>query len=78
MKPDVYIAGDYAGLKTNNLTAYYGYEETEDDEWCFVARFGNEVIRIPASKLKVRDKTDCQECLLMGLAWLTMKYHLTL
>lgn len=78
MVPDVYSSGDYAGFVSKNLTAYYGYEETENDEWCFVAQFGNEKIKIPSSKLKVDDTFNCQECLLKGLAWVMMKYKLTL
>jgi hypothetical protein len=71
-----YAAGDYAGLISKNLEAYYGYEETtEDGEWCFVARVGKtEVLRIPQSKLTAQDKLDCESCLLAGLAKLFDKY----
>ncbi len=55
MKPNVYTNDDYAGLSANNVSFYFGYEQTvcrkcgerncsdedhyEDLEWCFVATF---------------------------------------
>jgi len=78
MIPDIYSASDYAGLSSKNLTAYYGYEVTdENDEWCFEAKFNNEIIKIPSSKLGVKDKFDCTECLLRGISLVMMKYKLT-
>lgn len=70
MQTRSYIASDYAGLDAGPWSFYYGYEKTDaNDEWCFVAsRGGDEKMRIPASKLTSRDKFDCGECLLSGLA----------
>ena len=69
-KPDVYRASDYAGVSTKDFTAYYGYEEIdENEEWCFVAKFDDIEIRIPFSRLGARDQFDCYECLLNGIAW---------
>lgn len=71
-----YAAGDYAGIVSKNLEAYYGYEETTaEGEWCFVARVGEtEVLRIPQSKLNAEDKFNCSSCLLAGLSALFDKY----
>lgn len=80
-----YIAGDYAGFESNNLDAYYGYEETVkvggEEEWCFVAwrKSGTErteIMRIPSSQLKGADSFECAECLLNGLAMLFDKFEL--
>lgn len=77
--PDVYSASDYAGISTENFSAYYGYEEVgENDEWCFIATIGDTKIKIPFSKLKAKDKFECTDCLLMGIAWILTKYKLTL
>lgn len=79
MKPDVYSAGDYAGIRSKNFKAYYGYEVTdENDEWCFKANFGDTEIIIPFSKLKASDKFDCADCLMVGVGWLFQKYMLSL
>lgn len=98
MKASVYTAGDYAGLRTKHLAAYYGYEEIychtcdayvkhgkdseehayHETEWCFVAEFNGETIRIPASKLRVDDVWNTGDCLLKGVAWLLEKYELRL
>jgi len=74
MKPRVYGASDYAGLETDNAKFYYGYEETEGDEWCFTAEFNNQKIKVPASKLQVKDTWDCVYCLLVGIGWVVTKY----
>ena len=79
MKAKVYSSGDYAVIESKNFKAYYGYEVTnEDDDWCFEARFEDEVIIIPFSKLGTDDKFNCVENLMKGIAWLFMKYKLTL
>lgn len=79
MKPIAYSSGDYAAIRSENFKAYYGYEVTsEDGEWCFEARFEDEVITIPFSKLGTGDKFNCVENLMKGIAWLFMKYKLTL
>lgn len=78
MKPDIYSAGDYAGIKAKNFQAYYGYETAdENDEWCFMAEFDGTKITIPFSKLKASDQFNCMDCLLTGIAWLFQKYKLT-
>lgn len=76
-----YVAGDYAGLQSKNLSAYYGYEETvgdgDDAEWCFVARVGEEeILRIPRSGLTTAEVFDCDVLLLEGLAALFDKFTL--
>lgn len=49
---DVYTSDDYAGLSLGNLHFYYGYEVTEDDEWCFTVTKGDrELFKMPMSKL---------------------------
>lgn len=78
MKPDFYTSGDYAGLSTKNASFYYGYEETEDDEWCFTADIeGLEKIKVPFSKLQAKDQFDCVECLMVGIGWVLTKYNLS-
>ena len=77
MKPKISIASDYASFSSNNLMAYYGYEETDkNDEWCFVAELNGETIKIPSSKLKLENGFNVTEGLLMGLALITTKYKL--
>lgn len=79
MKPDVYSSSDYAGITANNFKAYYGYEVTdENEEWCFEATFGTKTITIPFSKLKSDDQFNCEHNLILGIAWLMMKYKLAL
>lgn len=78
-KPEVYSASDYAGISTENFSAYYGYEQVdENDEWCFTATIEETKIKIPFSKLKAKDQFNCKDCLLMGIAWVLTKYKLTL
>lgn len=83
-----YWSGDYAGLTSKNFSAYYGYEVTqlrenpeddEDVEWCFEAKFNNERIIIPYSKLRSENsESDCMHNLMQGIAWILTKYKLTL
>ena len=66
------IASDYAVLRIGNIRFYYGYEATDDKgEWCFSAsdQESNSESRftIPQSKLNVRDKWNCAECLMDGI-----------
>lgn len=77
MKPDFYSSGDYAGLTTKNFQAYYGYEEVDENgEWCFTAKFGDENIKVPFSKLKADDQFNCVECLLIGIGWVLTKHKI--
>ena len=78
-KPDFYYSDDYAGLSFKNGNFYYGYETTsgDDDEWCFVAKFNDEVIIIPHSKLGTEDQFDVVENLNIGIGWILAKYELT-
>lgn len=74
-KPNVYWASDYAGIDVPRVGKfYYGYEETigseDEEEWCFSARFGNQEVIIPFSKLEAEDQCNCQDCLLHGIAQL--------
>ena len=79
MAPEVYSSGDYAGITAKNFTAYYGYEVTDENgEWCFQASFDDETITIPFRKLKSDDQFNCEHNLMRGIAWLMMKYKLTL
>jgi hypothetical protein len=64
-----YIAGDYAGIESNGVSLYYGYEVTdENNEWCFVAKADGKSVTIPSSELGVRDTFECGECLIAGIA----------
>lgn len=56
----------------------YADHEGHETEWCFVAEFNGETIRIPSSKLKADDARDTGMCLLKGIAWLLEKYELRL
>ena len=88
MKPSYYWWSDYAGFESNNLSCYYGYEVTqlvdnpeddEDTEWCFEAKFNNERIIIPYSKLNSgEEQCEVLPNLLKGIGWILTKYKLTL
>ena len=79
MKPYVYSKNDYAGITAKNFIACYGYEvEDGNEEWCFQASFNDETITIPFSKLKGDDPFNCEHNLMLGIAWLMMKYKITL
>jgi len=90
-RPNVYHAGDYAGLGAKHGSFYYGYEETicgdcgerncknHDDaehDWCFVAKIGADPIVIQSKNLGTSDKFDCVENLLLGIGWIMAKYTL--
>ncbi len=78
-KAAVHFRGDYAAISSKNLTAYYGWECTDDDgNWCFKANFNDTEIIIPFSKLDNKDRYDCYACLLKGISWLMEKYKLSL
>jgi len=55
-------------------------EDCEDagGEWCFYAKFNEEVIYIPFSKLGTKDMFDVVSCLNMGIGWVLAKYKLVL
>lgn len=38
MKTKILISDDYAVLNFGDYNAYYGYEETMDDDWAFVLK----------------------------------------
>ena len=79
MKPSIGISSDYATMSCGAGSFYYGYEETEGDEWCFVAKLGigpEEVIKVPFSKLGAKNQWDCVECLMIGIGWVLTKYPL--
>lgn len=71
-----YVASDYAGLSGGAVSFYFGYEETLFDEWCFVAKeHGKETLRLPQSKLGVKDRWAVEENLMAGVAkWLERTY----
>ena len=75
MKPSISIASDYAVLSTKNASFYYGYEVTINNMWCFEAKFNDEKITIPVSKLGVK-KGNVVECLLSGIGLILSKYKL--
>jgi hypothetical protein len=79
-KPNFYTASDYAGLTFCGGSFYYGYEVTsgDDEEWCFSAKFGENEIIIPFSKLGAKNMFDVTVCLNMGIGWILAKYKLTL
>ncbi len=64
-----------AELVSRNLRAWYGLE---DGAWKFTADFDGINVTIPKEKLQVPENADCDICLLIGISWLLMKYHLTL
>lgn len=68
----IYVASDYAGLSGGRFAFYFGYEETLDDEWCFVVKEnGEETLRIPQSKLGCKDQWDVTANLMAGISeWL--------
>ncbi len=74
----IYSASDYAGFESKNLKVYYGYEQVDkNDEWLFVAEFGDTTIKIPRSKLQPLVKGDMPvDYLLAGLAKLFLNYRL--
>ena len=55
---------------------YYGYEVRINNMWCFEAKFNDEKITIPVSKLGVKNALDVVECLLMGIGLILAKYKL--
>jgi len=77
MKPSISIASDYVVLTTKNASFYYGYEVTINNMWCFEAKFNDEKVTIPVSKLGVKNG-NVVECLLMGIGWILAKYKLQL
>ena len=77
-KPDFYVASDYIGIETNLIEYYYGYEETEDDEWCFVAKLKKDDSIIYKEKYSTYcdDQFDVVKCFNLGLANYLDKFHL--
>lgn len=71
MRPNCYIAGDYAGIE-GPIEAYYGYEVVDEDteEWCFVVRKkGKEVFRRTNSQLlEIAPNNSPEGMLIAGLA----------
>lgn len=72
MEPDFSIASDYATCSGGRTDFYFGYERTVGDEWAFTAsKNGVEWLRLPQSKLGVREGSDMAEFLLAGISlWL--------
>lgn len=71
-----YVASDYAGLSGGAVSFYFGYEKTMSDEWCFVVEeHGEETMRLPQSKLGVKDRWAVEENLMAGVSkWLERKF----
>lgn len=86
---EVYIAGDYGGLRNAGFEFYYGYEQTvcknhcdedcENCEWAFVAkRNGKEELRIGWSELGVStDQFSIEKNLLAGIGYFLEKNAVT-
>jgi hypothetical protein len=80
MEPIVGISDDYASCSFGQYSFYYGYEEVcgEDDDWCFVAKFNGNEIKIPGSKIGLDKNGEMSENVLTGILWLFAKYDLKL
>lgn len=60
MKIEQYYSDDYAGLDTDNIKFYYGYEVTnpkDPDEWCFQVKIKGEVVYTAGTK-KIEKSVD--------------------
>lgn len=78
MKAKTYKGEFFAGITSKNFSAYYGDEVIDEKgEWCFEAKFGTTVIKIPFSKLGCSDRFNCMECLMKGVAWIFEKYNIS-
>lgn len=88
MQVEQYYSDDYAGLKSGNISFYYGYEvECESNEepssfnenWCFqVMVDGKEVFRLSTKKIEEsinnRQLDKPQDYLIAGIGiWLLLK-----
>ncbi len=71
-----YYSSDYAGIEATNASFYYGYEETKNDEWCFVAEFNDTKITIPFSELEAKNEYEVVDCLMAGIAYILSKYRI--
>ena len=80
MKPSIGISDDYASCSFFGYSFYYGYEEVsgKDDDWCFIAKFNGDEIKIPGSKIGLDQNGEMAENLLTGILWLFAKYDLNL
>ena len=78
MSAKFYRASDYAGLSTDGVSFYYGYEAThegedfdkdeENYEWCFQATDKQDrMLTIPFSELGADDMFDVIDCLMIGI-----------
>ena len=76
---NIYSASDYAGLSGGAYSFYYGYEETKNDEWAFVATrkgfdeagatFVKEIARFSKSELdQIVESDEPASFLLAGIA----------
>lgn len=71
-----YSGGDYAGIDSDNLCVYYGYECVDDSgNWCFKATFNGQQVQWTWEELGSRDQFDCQYGLLAGIARLFSSYR---
>lgn len=77
-EPSFYLASDYAGFRSKNLSAYYGYEVTDPEgNWCFKANFSGREVVIPSTELNCRDTFDPGLGLLAGIAKLFETHEIT-
>ena len=58
MKVQQYYSDDYAGLETNSVDFYYGYEETKNDEWAFIAKDKEGKLLLKLSETEIKEKCD--------------------
>jgi hypothetical protein len=66
---EVYTSDDYCGLTTKNISFYFGYEVTdENDEWCFtVTKNGKKFMKIPKTKLHPEQREEPFWYLIAGI-----------
>ncbi|OGO02712.1 MAG: hypothetical protein A2Y91_02095 [Chloroflexi bacterium RBG_13_54_8] len=69
-----YSSSDYAGLDTEHIKFYYGYEVMQGAEWCFTAKGKGYDVTIPFPELHVKDSFDCLRCLLAGIGLFLDRY----
>ena len=81
MQVEQYYSDDYAGLKSGNLSFYYGYEveDESNEDWCFQVMIdGKEVFRLSTKKIEEsinnRQLDKPQDYLIAGIGiWLLLK-----
>ena len=57
MKIEQYYSDDYAGLDTNTVNFYFGYEEVKNDEWAFTVKKDGKII-LKLSETEIKDNCE--------------------